>query len=349
MLRLCTSPHERGRSLARRRALTSCIFVTILAAILNCVATATATAQPKESRHDRDAAASLILAIASLNFDCYPDTVLGLADEQFHYLPTEIHWGAAPERADSACASETPKKKRERVTTIRYPNWKRITGSVSFERMNADTLTDIVLYLWGDAGNDDNGRARAPHDSLRALVLFGQMALDSVKQINLASIAPFQSEPYFAMELRPGADLRDEKKRDLSGTPSYEVKRVTLDVRGKKDTTDRGPAAPPLAGIAREETSADVHIYPNPSAAETRIEADRLSPGAYTIELVAVNGTVALRQEVVVSESRGLLRSLDVRGLASGYYLLRLRGGNAPESGENASRWTGTYPIIIAR
>jgi hypothetical protein len=58
---------------------------------------------------------------------------------------------------------------------------------------------------------------------------------------------------------------------------------------------------------------------------------------------------VALHQDVMVSQSRNLLRSLDVRELPSGYYVLRLHRTDSPATGGVPNQWAGTFPIIVTR
>lgn len=265
-----------------------------------------------------------ILYVGHLNFDCHVDTVAGWMDDELHYLPHVIRWGSG---AEDSCASQTPKVRRERKTEITYPAWKRITGSVSFERMNLeDTLPDIVLYLWGTV--ESNGRLR---DSVRRIVIYAQNALDAVKELNINAMGRFQSDPYFAIELEKETDLTRPAARDLSGVTSYKVMKRSLDVRQRQQ-----PEPSPITGI----TTPVVHVYPNPAATSAQVEAEQISPGIYSVEVIAVNGMVVLRQEVTVADSQSLYSALDVSRLASGYYLLRL-----DRKGERAL----TYPIIITR
>jgi Secretion system C-terminal sorting domain len=274
-----------------------------------------------------------VLFTGHLNFDCHNDTVVGIADEDHHYLPSAIHWGQGGAGADSACASATPKHMRARVTEFRYPRWKHITGSVSFVQMNEDTLADMVLLLWG---RYEHGNTR--RDSSRALLVPGQQGIDSIRTVNLESIGRFQSEPYFALELVEGTDIINPSVREFSGLKSFELKSMELDVRQRRDSL--GPQVPiPVAGVA-VETPVTVRLFPNPASNSTSVVAGSIAPGIYTIEVISANGQPALRREIEVASSRDLLSTIDVSDLASGYYVVRL---------SSREKFLGSYPIIVTR
>jgi hypothetical protein len=327
--------------------------------------TGVASMRAQENNHrQNDSLITRVLFVGTLNFDCYRDTVVGWADDDHRMLPRAIHWGAAPAHADSAadsaCASPTPARARVRVTEIRYPEWNRVTATASFMRMNDDTLADIVLILRGKP--NDTWRAHRNldgvmrSDSLRMLLIPGQQALDSIRTLNLASIGSFQSEPYFALELSEGTDVVDPAVRDASGAKSYEVKPVQLDVHKKKEkdsTHQQGPGpqnnpgspnnpGPQTAGAYA--TGADgpvlVRLFPNPASTDASVSARPLSPGSYTIEIIATNGQTAATQQIDVTTSRDLLSTFDVSRLASGYYLVRL---------SSRDHIIGSYPIIVTR
>ena len=334
MHRSCTYLHERRRSHALHGivSLYAQMF-RVISIVLCCLTVANASAMPDSTKMVAHHPDEIVLAITNLSFDCYQDTLVGWADDELHYLPHSIHWGVAPESSDPACASQTPKHKRLRVTDIHYPNWKRITGSFALERMNGDdTLADIVLYLWGHVESNVQRR-----DSVRRIVIFSQNGLDAVRELNIATMnidarRRFQAEPYFAIELEKETDLTHPAARSLSGMISYEVKKSWLDMRPRQQP-ERSPTAGATTPIA-------VHVYPNPAATSAQVEAEEVPPGDYNVALVAVNGTVVLRQDVTVEGSRSLFSALDVSRLASGYYLLRLyRDDHQIE----------TYPIIITR
>lgn len=350
--------HERSLRIAHRessrRSTLSIVFPSLL---LSCflhghLFALTDTAAARRSGANPE----VILALRNFNFDCYRDTVIGWADDRGHYLPREIHWGAAPANTppgnDSACASPTPHGKRQRITTIRYPNWKHITGSVAFEQHNEDSLADILLYLWGDPTDKDNpgdahGNGARRRDTLRAFVVFAQVGLDSIRELNVGTIRQFQTDPFYAMELEFGDDLFNPASRDLSGFMSYELKRIKLDLRpprdsGRVERHDAPPQRQPAAGVDAPVT---VRVFPNPTGSSTNVEIEAVEPGAYTVEVVAVNGALCLRQEVAVETTQSLLRTFDVSRLASGYYVIRLYR----LSGSQGSRPIGTYPVVIAR
>ena len=293
---------------------------------------ATATHPPPDSTEQDPTDAELrILFTGHLNFDCHADTVFGKPDHRFNYLPRAIHWGTGTEGAgaeDTACGSATPKKQRVKKTTITYPGWGNFSGAVAFQRLNPDTLTDIIFYIWGKTGNGQSQR-----DSMRAVAVFGQDALDAAHVIRVGEIGTFQDAPYFAMELRTGSELAKPGARDLSGRRSYELLPVGLDV-DEADTTER---AAPLAGT---DARIAVRVYPNPADNAAQLESETIPPGRYRVEVVAVNGQVHHSEDVEVEGGKRLVETFDMRRLPSGYYVVRL---------QREGKIVGSYPIAVTR
>ncbi|MDB5033802.1 MAG: hypothetical protein JWQ98_1043 [Chlorobi bacterium] len=275
----------------------------------------------------------VVLFIGHLNFDCYPDTAVGWMDENFHYLVHSLHWGHAvtqrqgdEQRGDTSCLDHIPADKRVPITTINYPSWDSLSGSVSFQKMNPDSLTDLLITIWGRVGD-----ARNRHDTLRPLLLFGQHGLDTLKDLDLAKVEGFQSAPFFAMALQFGTDLVEPEVRDLSGRVSHSIAPIAYTVDRREDKQP---------GDDRAKNPIQVRVYPNPTGTAAQIESESTPAGEYNVEIVGVNGQVYRRQDVSVSATRGLFRVLDVHDIPSGYYLVRLH---------SASKLIGSYPIIITR
>lgn len=165
-----------------------------------------------------------ILKVAHLNFDCYRDTIIGRRDRYRNYLPVEIRWGRDPaidsavRRGDEfvdACHDGVPWSRKVGVTRITWPSWGRRTVSFALQRVNPDSLPDLVIYLRGKVAV-----GREVVDSLRPIVIFGQHGLDTVGTIDLEHVGRFQAGPFIAVEISPTQDLRDPGRRDLSGALS---------------------------------------------------------------------------------------------------------------------------------
>jgi hypothetical protein len=218
-------------------------------------------------------------------------------------------------------------------TEIRYPAWHELSGSPSFQQFNGDSLSDIIIHFRGKAGDSINR-----HDTARSLAIFGQNGLDTLAVLDIGTMETFQSEPFFAMDLRLGIDLIDPAVRDLSGITSYELASPSIDV-GPADTTAPPPPVTMTAGVGTESRGV-FHIYPNPAGLAAQVEGMDVPPGEYQVEIVAVNGHTYLRQDVVVEGSGNLFKTLDVSLVPSGYYVVRLA---------KAGKVTGTYPIVITR
>ncbi len=286
-----------------------------------------------------------ILFTGHLNFDCVPDTVIGWPDASFHYLPYAIRWGkpalvvhydnetglSDTVLADSSCRGSIPLGRTVRETIIRYPQWRTLSGSVGFQRMNPDTLDDMVLYLWGSV-NDSTGK----RDTIRPLLVFGQQGLDTLAELDLGAIDAFQITPFFAMELRVGSELVEPELRDVSGVISYLLTPIAFEIH-PDDTTREEEEAP---GDSTQGPPIHIRIYPNPAGYEAQVEVDSLPPGEYYVEVVGVNGLVYLQQTVSVSMSGTLFGMLDLHAMLTGYYLVRVHDG---------VRVFALYPILITR
>lgn len=293
-------------------------------------------AQPENTGTQRE----VVLGIAYLNFDCYADTIQGFRT-QSGYLPKRILWGIPqPDengRLDSACLGRTPLSQRVSQTTISYAGSGDATGSMTSQQINADTLGDLVLHIHSRV--TEYGIER---DSLRSVVIFGQHGLDSLPEIRIGEISRFQMEPFFAMDLVKGSELINPAERDLSGRTSYELEPVDITLEDPDSMPP--PMLSPLAGAdypGAVTGSARVQIYPNPARSAIMIDASGLRAGAYRIMLLSVNGMLELREEGRIEQGENLARTLDVRRVASGYYVVRI------ERAEGEA--IATYPVIITR
>lgn len=273
---------------------------------------------------------SAILAIKHLNFDCFPDTVRGFMNRDYQFLPLSISWGRRDSLRDAPCNSDSGANSgsahRVARTIIDYPHWRTIAGSVTIQRFNTDTLSDFLIYLWGTVRSGET-----VIDTARAVTIFGQQGLDTLDVIHLDSIDSFQSEPFFAMEMRVGEQFIEPAIRDISGQVSYILPMIQTKVQS--DNPKRPTIIPTNDGYT-------VRIYPNPTLQSAQVEASTLPEGEYKVVVVAVNGQVALDQEVTVGTSGELLRTLDLHSLSSGYYIVRIY---------SQQKILGAYPIVITR
>src|SRR5690606_6406693 len=184
-------------------------------------------------------------------------SVFGTRDRSFRYLPSAIEWGRPDPRReypncpqDSARSkSDTTRAERYKRTEFRYPDWESISGSIALQELNEnDSLADFCLYLWGRYRTGKELR-----DTMLALAIFGQEGLEERQTIDVGEIGVFQSEPYFAMQLRAGEEFVKPGIRDLSRVTSYELPKLKVNVKKEeeeekekdgRDTTTL-PGAPP--------------------------------------------------------------------------------------------------------
>lgn len=265
----------------------------------------------------------VILGITRINPGCYPDTVWGRRGNQFSWLPTRITWGGFDSLHIPPCFPGPSSRPKRRETKFEFPPWTHLSVSLSLQRLNtSDTLDDMVFFLAGGVTDTTD-----PHDSVRSVVVWGQSGLDSLALINIGTLPAFQAAPFFAMDLRVGTNFTEPASRDLSHITSYILLPVSQPV--PQSRTER-PA----------EVAWDVKLYPNPAVTSTQIEGRPVPPGDYRVEVIAVNGALALEQEISVAATGQLLGTLDLGSLPSGYYVVRLYNRSTPTVP------VGTYPII---
>lgn len=268
----------------------------------------------------------LILHIGHLNPDCYSDTVIGSTEDQIHYLPLSIRWGQYDAIANNACDHTEKSKARRKAdsTLFTYPAWKGMGGSAAFERINADSLDDIVLYMWGRIGTGAEER-----DTMASFIIFGQKKLGSVLTVGTASIDESKKDKFHSKRVRRGQELTHPAVRDISGKTSFILERLDMDV---EDST-RGE-------ILASGDVAWVEVYPNPAESSTTLVVDRLDPGDYTVSVTSMDGAEQLHHSVSIGQSTRLLQSLDLHALPSGRYLVQVR---------QHAKIVATYPIVVVR
>ena len=273
------------------------------------------------------------LFVGHLNTDCYPDTVRGREVDTRSYLPDVIVWGKPVEGHPAPCDRDSSQGGHPQgtrifpVTPIMYPDWPELRGSVAFEQYNTnDNITDVILYLWGKS-------PLTGKDTSRALVLYGQLALDTLPMLMIGEIAPtLQTAPFFAMDLVLGRQFVDPAVRDIGGEVSYELPRVHFVMQEEKPVKMTAQGEP--------EVTATVTAYPNPAELWTRLESSPLEEGEYTITVLAVNGRVYHTQTLQVLPKGRIDRELNLNDLPSGYYVVQLH---------RESRFISSHPIVIVR
>ena len=290
-----------------------------------------------------------IMHIGYLNPDCVQDTIYGLMNQRLQWIPKYICWGNIYDsNGVSLCSTgkydaSVKKAARQDTTHIVMPDWGKLSCALSVEQFNTnDTLDDLIFWITGiDTIKGSRGEA-IPHDTSRALVLFGQTALSTHRDLKINTIKDFESGDYYAMALGYEKELVNPKKRDNTKKTSWELKRVSKEVK-KKDKKGEGirqedHGVIPSKSVVEEEHRAT--IWPNPAIYTTTVEIKPLRAGSYTVEVVAVNGTQVWREDIVLEREGEVFETIDVTDLPSGHYVLRI--------------WTtdisiGAYPIIVVR
>ena len=274
-----------------------------------------------------------IFHIGNLNTDCLPDTVIGLSYFNVPKLPTHILWGKAdsanPGCADTALGGSFFDSLKVDTTTISYPSWSGLKGSVSFLKLNSDTLTDVMFIVWGRA---DTGLAE--HDTARFIGIMGQRGLDTFNLVDVGAIDSIQTLPFTSLSMARDSHYVNPQVREITGRISYIIGPVDLEV----DSSGSG-GAKPIAGES-PYIGAHVALYPNPASESLTIRTAGLSPGPYEVEIYSSDGTPAFSTSVNVNNSKEWQRELDLRGFPSGSYFVRITGSDGI---------VGAYSLQIVR
>jgi hypothetical protein len=256
---------------------------------------------------------SEVLYVGHLDRDSHADTIVGAPTGDLRMLATAIHWGAPySSNGDSPGAQ----------TTLIYPQWSGLAGSFAVEDINADRVDDLLLFF----------NAAPPHarDSARAIALLGQDALHGVASIILGELArPIQRRPFVAVDIAAVSLLGERAVREQSGVPSYRW--GTIAMRGS-DSTLPGAVAPTLAEW--------MALYPNPASAAATLEAGRLGPGDYVVELVDIDGTIHFQRGLLLDREQTVSSTLDLSEEPPGLYLVRIR---------RAGELVASYPVVVVR
>lgn len=276
----------------------------------------------------------IVIYIGNLNFDRYPDTVLGKQWQQFSYMPTVIRWGQKHDTITVAIDSfhYVPDSLKVPQSEIKYPVWGNMKGNISFEKINKDTIMDMMLAFTGVSLDT------VPQKYKRILAVFGQDYLDTMHIIDISGIDSFQVHPFIALNLLPGQQLISPGQRDISKGTSYILPRLNFPVRDTSGDSTAMHSTPGslVSGVA--EKSHSFRVYPNPAAYFITVEAVTLPQGTYFIEINNSAGLLVSKQEVQVPSNGELLRRLDLRSIATGYYLLKIRTNE---------KMLGAYQILV--
>lgn len=279
----------------------------------------------------------IVIYIGKLNFDTYPDTVIGKRWQQFMYMPTVIRWGikndTLPPEIDSA--HYVPDSLKVFESEIKYPVWKDIRGNITFDNINKDSVQDLLFAISGISYDTVN-----PVSYKRIIAVFGQDYLDTMHVIDISTIDSFQIHPFIALNLQPGNQLISPDRRDVSKGTSYILPRINLPVRDTTSTDsttiNNGGSGELISGV--EENNYRLRVYPNPAAYFITIEALKLLEGIYFVEITNSAGHLVNKQKVEVQSNGELLQKLDLRSIATGYYMIKLHTNQS---------LLGVYQILV--
>ena len=294
----------------------------------------------------------IVMHIGHLNPDCVQDTIYGLFDPGLQWIPTFIRWGKAYDSTGASLCdagnfdSTVIASEVVDTTWIVSPKWGNYTCAISIDHYNLnDTLPDMIFWIRGiDTLNGSQG-ARIPHDTARALVVFGQKKLPTKEKIELGKIKNAQTGPFNAMALGFGQELINPKHRDNTKKISWELVRVSRDMAEEDTTASPSPLAEET-NLPTERVSPipddpyATRIWPNPTFYTTNVEVAPLPAGRYHVEVISVSGQQIWSSEVEVADGGKVFETVDLSGLSSGHYMLRVF---------TAETSYGDYPVIVVK
>jgi hypothetical protein len=285
----------------------------VLAITLACAISARASSVPDSLEFE---AGEVVLGLFNVNPGSCKDTIVGRRTRDGQVAPVRIDWGVC----------DTSQTRRSGGSTrIHLPQWNGLRFSVSMQDLNGDSLVDLIFFSSGKP----EGRTRRS-DSLRAVVVFGQSGLDTLRQIAVSSIgAGLQSRPFYALELEPGTHLQLPQRRDIIGRTSFLLVRLSSDASDSSRVPDR--TSIDSAGVI-------LTVTPNPASSSASIAAAGLQAARYSVRLVAVNGSSYHENSIEVGGSGRLADIIDLSTVPTGYYFVVL---------EVDGMRRASYPIVI--
>ncbi len=260
------------------------------------------------------------------NFDKTIDSLIVEIDSSYHLEPKRIHWGVCDSVLCDTSGSTLPyipDSLRVQTSTLNFPAWNDLRIEVACLRLNpvSDSLHDLLFYCSGTVTVSS-----VEVDTSRVIALFGQHGLDTMAVLDLSGIGDstlVQTSPFHAMEYREPTEFIDEEIREASDKSSWIIKLLTLPV-----ATVAAPENFPDPALSAMPEEVQLNVFPNPGSTITSVEADKVPPGEYTLEVLALSGQVLFRRENIrVSADRALRSEVPLGDLATGYYILRLTDG----------------------
>lgn len=254
------------------------------------------------------------------NFDILQDTLFAKTDSLGLFLfPGYINWGLDT----SGGAAQLSR------TYFQYPNFEHTRGSFFVDKMNQDTLNDIVLLmdsLYIDTISVDT--IIIERHIAKRLIIFGQNKIDSVPVINIAQVDTAQNSPFFVRNFRLGMGLSEPAVRDFSGTISYIFTPIDLDVNSS------GEEPPEIFTTNVEDFNkykTDLVIIPNPAEHSFRVNFINCPEGMYNIKLITLESQIICEQNVDVKGAEFKSQFISLKDVPSGKYsVVAQKKGIAP-------------------
>ncbi len=199
--------------------------------------------------------------------------------------------------------------KSNRINII-YPNWQKFNSSLNIEDFNKDTLADLHITMWGKY-TDSNSVTK---DTVVSIVIFGQSALDTLQQINLADSLYANQQRFAFVKLSRNVNLLQELVRDYTYTYSYIV----------PDLSIPNPPQPKILSVSEDKNDNYLDVFPNPTSNSINIKLKSSLSGEATLKIIDLKGQEYYQSKISLDEISSSVKNLTLSQFVSGTYILTL-------------------------
>ncbi len=269
----------------------------------------------QSQQYDSTMKYSVIMFIGHINNDAVKDTIIGVANYNRRFTPRFIVWGHDESNTGIPDSLKVP------YSNLIYPEWEAFQVKCSVKNFNADSLNDLIFFMWGKTPQDTTLK-----DTAKAVILFGQSGLDTLSCIDITLINDYLTTPYVGMSLTMGVNFVNPQITDFSYTTTYKLNK-SFDM----------PEIP-HKNIVEEAPDVHIRLYPNPAVYYTNLELNNIKPGDYIFQIINSTGVQLDEFKIQVEKTNTVSNIIDLQKYASGVYYIRITTG---------TKLLGTFPIIV--
>lgn len=244
-----------------------------------------------------------VMFIGKMNSDTRPDTVVVRQVAGFSYLPAEIRWGAS-------ARNDSNKKK----TLFRYPVLSGITGTLTFEDINKDSIADITVFIRGKKKDTSSTPASAKYS--KSFILFGcnQMKNDTLIDLSLPDSAIFARQCYVRPMIGQGQQSPRFEMNHRGGNKVVSLRRGNYNCNGGSQSM--------LTEVQTGEKAQEyiLQVFPNPVLDQLTVDIQFRAVTTVSV-LRIINGYGrSIIEEAIEPVSGNKIYTYPVNNFVSGWY-----------------------------